>query len=136
MAAKQNWSINILEPKLFIDDRGMLGEIDFRNLDFNPKRIYWVDFSRNLVRGKHAHKKLTQVLVVLRGSIEIHLNDTIKVSKFVLKTGDNILIKPGVWREFQSLLPESTCLVIASEYFDEDDYIRDFEEYVRYRELL
>lgn len=136
MAAKQNWSINILEPKLFIDDRGMLGEIDFRNLDFNPKRIYWVDFSRNLVRGKHAHKKLTQVLVVLRGSIEIHLNDTIKVSKFVLKTGDNILIKPGVWREFQSLTPESTCLVIASEYFDEDDYIRDFEEYVRYRELL
>ena len=84
------------------------------------------------MRGRHAHKNLQQVIVCLQGQFKLLIDDGLKRSKFVMKTGDpSILINSLVWRELSDFSDDAVVLVLASEHYDEADYIRDYEHFLR-----
>jgi len=126
------WRHNILESKIVLDERGLLGEFTLQQIEFKVKRIYWVYSKSSQKRGFHAHKELHQFLVVLEGRIRIVLSDAQCCQEFQLAPGENLLIHPGVWREFVACDGDATILVLASEEYRESDYIRDYDEFVRW----
>jgi len=126
------WRHNILESRIVLDERGLLGEFILQQIEFEVKRIYWVYSKFNQRRGFHAHKELFQFLIVLEGRIEIMLSDTKNSQMFQLTPGENLLICPGVWREFTALEGDATLLILASEEYLEGDYIRNYDEFVRW----
>jgi dTDP-4-dehydrorhamnose 3,5-epimerase-like enzyme len=121
--------INI--PKIE-DPRGNLSVIEHEVVPFDIKRVYYLyDVPAGAERGGHAHKKLQQFLVALSGSFDVLLNDG-KVEKTVAlnKPFEGLLITNGIWRELKNFSSGAVCLVVASEVFEEDDYIRDFEDFL------
>lgn len=121
--------INI--PKIE-DPRGNLSVIEHDVVPFEIKRVYYLyDVPAGAERGGHAHKKLQQFLVALSGSFDVLLNDG-KVEKTVTlnKPFEGLLITNGIWRELKNFSSGAVCLVVASEVFEEADYIRDFEDFL------
>jgi hypothetical protein len=121
--------INI--PKIE-DPRGNLSVIEHEVVPFDIKRVYYLyDVPAGAERGGHAHKKLQQFLVALSGSFDVLLNDG-KVKKTVTlnKPFEGLLITNGIWRELKNFSSGAVCLVVASEVFEETDYIRDFEDFL------
>jgi len=104
------------------------------NLDipFQIKRIYYLyDIPSNEVRGGHAHKELYQLVIGASGSFNINLNDGINDKIIFLNRPDcGLLIVPGIWRDLSDFSSGSVCLVFASEIYSENDYIRDYEEFL------
>ena len=81
-------------------------------------------------RGGHAHKNLYQFLIPLSGSFEVHLKDGENERKITLnKPNKGLLIVPGIWREIDNFSSGSVCLVLASNEYDESDYIRAYKDY-------
>ena len=120
--------INI--PKIS-DPRGNLGVIEKDTIPFEMKRVYYLfDVPSNAYRGGHAHINQLELLVALSGSFDVKLNDG-KEETFVTlnKPDKGLLIEKGVWRELENFSSGSVCLVLASDVFDEADYIRDFETF-------
>lgn len=104
------------------------------DFDFDIKRIYYIyEFENKNRRGFHAHKKLKQVIFCPHGSIEIELDNGKEKKKYLLDNPQEILIlERGYWREFTCLKEGSILCVGASEIYDESDYIRDYDEYLRW----
>lgn len=116
-----------------IDDEGKLSFAEAkRSLPFAMKRFYLIyDVKNQAIRGKHAHKKTDQVLFCLRGSITIVLDNGVNREEVVLsKPNKGILLPRMLWHEMKDFTRETMLLVAASEYFDEKDYIRDYETFV------
>ena len=116
------------------DERGTLLAIESAiDIPFEIKRVYCLSANTNqAVRGRHAHKNLQQVIVCLQGQFKLLIDDGLKRSKFVMKTGDpSILINSLVWRELSDFSDDAVVLVLASEHYDEADYIRDYEHFLR-----
>lgn len=124
--------INI--PKI-IDNRGNLAIIENDIIPFKIKRVYYLyDIPSDAYRGGHAHKKLYQFLISVSGSFDVHLNDGKNIIKVNLNKPDKgLLIEPGTWREIDNFSSGSVCLVLASEVFNEKDYIRDYEEFLSFK---
>ena len=117
-------------PKIS-DPRGNLGVIEKDTIPFEMKRVYYLfDVPSNAYRGGHAHINQLELLVALSGSFDVKLNDG-KEETFVTlnKPDKGLLIEKGVWRELENFSSCSVCLVLASDVFDEADYIRDFETF-------
>jgi dTDP-4-dehydrorhamnose 3,5-epimerase-like enzyme len=121
--------INI--PKIE-DPRGNLSVIEKEVVPFKIKRVYYLyDVPAGAERGGHAHKKLQQFLVALAGSFDVVLNDGKSKQTITLnKPFEGLLITNGIWRELKNFSSGAVCLVVASDVFEEDDYIRDFEEFL------
>ncbi len=121
--------INI--PKIE-DPRGNLSVIEKEVVPFEIKRVYYLyDVPAGAERGGHAHKKLQQFLVALAGSFDVVLNDGKNEQTITLnKPFEGLLITNGIWRELKNFSSGAVCLVVASGVFEEDDYIRDFEEFL------
>jgi dTDP-4-dehydrorhamnose 3,5-epimerase-like enzyme len=121
--------INI--PKIE-DPRGNLSVIEHEVVPFDIKRVYYLyDVPAGAERGGHAHKKLQQFLVALSGSFDVILNDGQKEKVVTLnKPFEGLLISNGIWRELKNFSSGAVCLVVASEVFEETDYIRDFEDFL------
>lgn len=104
-----------------------------RNIPFEIKRVYYTyGVPRNLKRGMHAHKKLQQVLWCPHGIIEIVTDDGKRKNSYLLNSPDKaLLIVNGCWREIYWKKEDSILCVVASDYYDENDYIRDYDEYIR-----
>ncbi len=104
------------------------------NLDipFEVKRIYYLyDIPSNETRGGHAHKELYQLVIGASGSFNINLNDGVNDKTIFLNRPDfGLLIVPGIWRDLSDFSSGSVCLVFASEVYSENDYIRDYEEFL------
>jgi dTDP-4-dehydrorhamnose 3,5-epimerase-like enzyme len=118
-----------------VDNRGRLSWIEGENLPFDVRRVYYLDSaSPGVVRGEHAHKALQQVMVALGGDISVDVADTSgNFQRFTLQPFEELLyIPPAHWRRVMFESPDATCLVLASEVFDENDYIRDFDEFLRW----
>ncbi|SFN94987.1 WxcM-like, C-terminal [Bizionia echini] len=113
------------------DTRGKLAVIEKDCAPFGIQRVYYLyDVPSDSYRGGHAHKKLYQMLIALSGSFEVHLKDGENERKITLNKPDKgLLIVPGIWREIDNFSSGSVCLVLASEAYDEGDYIRDFEDF-------
>ena len=128
-----------IELTRIYDHRGNLSVVEqYRDLPFQIARVYWVyDVPGGESRGGHAHKELYQFIVAPNGSFEVNLTDGKKKYSFFLNHPyKGVLIPPGYWRTLDDFSSGSVCLVIASQMYDEDDYIRDFEEFLKYRESL
>ena len=115
------------------DERGSLTFIEsYNHIPFEIKRIYYLH-GLNIAkkRGFHAHKKLKQVIIALSGGFEIYLHDGKKYKTFLLESPNTgLFICPMIWREIKSLSSNSICLVIASEKYQDSDYIRNFSEFL------
>lgn len=84
-------------------------------------------------RGKHAHKSLKQVLFCPCGACTISLDDGTEVREVRLdKSTEGLLVEACVWREMYDFTPDAVLMVLASDYYDESDYIRDYDEFLEY----
>lgn len=113
------------------EPRGNLSVIENDTVPFEIKRVYYLyDVPSGSERGGHAHKELKQFLVALSGSFDVVLKDGQDEMVITLnKPFQGLLINPGIWRELQNFSSGSVCLVVASEVYIEEDYIRDFVEF-------
>lgn len=92
-------------------------------------RFYWLTGPSG-PRGGHAHKKLTQVFVCLQQSVDISLSDGCVAQEITLNEGEAVIVRPGLWRDIAPLTEGAMLGVLASEHYSEEDYIRDFDEFV------
>lgn len=125
--------IQLLEIPVVEDLRGNLGFVQDGFLPFEFKRIYYLfDVPSNAFRGGHSHVHQQEVLIALSGSFEVVLHDGYEKKSFLLnKPNIGLHITTGIWRELQNFSSGSVCLVIAQNNFDETDYIRDFDEFLK-----
>jgi dTDP-4-dehydrorhamnose 3,5-epimerase-like enzyme len=119
----------------FRDSLGSLGIIEKGNpFPFPIKRVYFLfNVAENAVRGSHAHKELHQLIVALSGSFTITLDDGENSAEFNLTTPtEALLVSPGYWRTLSNFSSGSSALVLASDEYDEADYIRDYDDFIEW----
>lgn len=107
-----------------------------RTVPFDIKRLYYLyDVPADAVRGGHAHKRLYQLLIAASGSFTVRLDDGKEQRSVSLKRPyQALLIKPGIWREVDDFSSGSVCMVLASELYDESDYIRNYQAFIEYKQ--
>ena len=105
-----------------------------KDIPFEIKRVYYiVDTAQGVVRGHHAHKSLEQVLVCVHGSVKITLDDGTERKTVVLDDPcDGLYVSNNIWREMSEFSEHAVLIVFASKFYDENDYIRDYDEFLRY----
>jgi hypothetical protein len=119
----------LVRLEVFKDSLGNLSVLEF---PFPAKRLYFFDkVPEATKRGFHAHKTLQQIFLVLQGSVTITCSTPMNEYRFELNSQDSnaLLLPPGYWRILENFELETICLVMASETYDESDYIRDWNEY-------
>ncbi len=116
------------------DDRGQLVAIEaMKDLPFEVKRVYYIyDTLPGVRRGFHAHKCLEQILLCVNGTCKIHLDNGEDTAEVVLdKPNEGLYIANNMWREMYDFTPGTVLLVLASQYYDEADYIRNYEDFIK-----
>ncbi|MDA9341053.1 FdtA/QdtA family cupin domain-containing protein [Gammaproteobacteria bacterium] len=116
------------------DARGNLTFIEEKSLiPFEIKRVYYLyDVPGGSERGGHAHIALNQLIIALAGSFDVALDDGKTKKTFTLnRPYEGLYICPGVWRELKNFSSGSVCLVLASNFYSEDDYYRDYDQFIR-----
>lgn len=119
------------------DDRGQLVALEqYKDFPFEVKRVYYIyDTLTDVVRGHHAHKCLKQVLICVHGSCKIHLDNGHETEEILLDRPTlGLYIENDMWREMYDFSPDAVLLVLASELYDESDYIRDYDEFLKFVE--
>lgn len=117
------------------DRRGNLSVIEKEVIPFTMQRVYYLyDVPAGVERGGHSQKQQQKFLVALSGSFEVVLADG-KQSKTVTlnKPYEGLYIPNGIWRELKNFSSGSVCLVVASDVFSELDYIRDYNDFIKYK---
>lgn len=117
------------------DDRGQLVAIEEgADIPFTVKRAYWIyETGTGMRRGFHAHRKLEQLLICVHGSCRVLLDDGRDKAEVVLDQPDEALyVSSGTWREMYDFSEDAVLLVLASELYDESDYIRDYGQFLDY----
>lgn len=106
-----------------------------KTLPFDVKRVYYLyDVPGGESRGSHAHRNLEQLMVAVSGSFTVTLNDGQCKRSFTLnRPYQGLCIKPGLWRDLDDFSSGSVCMVLASEVYQAEDYIRDYDEFVKFR---
>lgn len=122
-------NIEIISIPKVEDYRGNIAIIEKQLIPFEIKRVYYLfDVPSTAHRGGHAHKEQIELLVALSGSFDVVLNDGKEIQKVTLNKPDKgLLIKTNIWRELENFSSGAVCLVLASDVFLEEDYIRDFD---------
>jgi dTDP-4-dehydrorhamnose 3,5-epimerase-like enzyme len=113
------------------DRRGNLAVIEKDCVPFKINRVYYLyDVPSGAYRGGHSHKNQLEFLIALSGSFEVVLTDGKNDQRVMLNKPDQgLLIPTGIWRELENFSSGAVCLVIASDVFDEDDYVRNFKDF-------
>jgi dTDP-4-dehydrorhamnose 3,5-epimerase-like enzyme len=114
------------------DDLGWLVALEAdRNVPFPIKRVYYIFGTREGIRrGKHAHRRLTQMMVCLTGQCKVLLDDGNTREDVVLTRNDHgLMLDPMLWHEMYDFSPDCVLLVLADNYYDEADYIRDYRTF-------
>lgn len=108
-----------------------LGEIPFE-----VKRLYYIyGVGKDITRGHHSHKKLHQMLICLNGSVDIRLENFFGEEKYTLNDPSvGLYVGPDNWREMSNFSDDAVLLALASEKYDPEDYIRDYDEFIEYNE--
>lgn len=117
------------------DERGQLVAIEEEiDIPFKIKRVYFMyETGEGVRRGFHAHKKLKQILFCVKGSCMIHLDNGLETAEiFLSKPYEGLMIDSNLWREMYDFSKDAVLMVLASEYYDEVDYIRDYQGYLYY----
>jgi len=126
-----NTDVQVIEIPKIQDRRGNLSVIEGETIPFVSKRVYYLyDVPSGSKRGGHAHKKQQEFLIALSGSFDVVLKDGKSIETITLnKPNFGLLIVDGIWRELKNFSSGAVCLVLASDEFDEEDYIREFKEF-------
>ena len=117
------------------DKRGQLVALEeFKDIPFRIKRVYYMyDTIPDMVRGCHAHKKLEQILICIHGNCKIKLDNGTETKIVHLeKPYEGLYVPNNMWREMYDFSSDAVLLVLASELYDESDYIRDYQEFLDY----
>jgi hypothetical protein len=123
-------------PKI-TDLRGNLSFIEGgKHIPFEIKRVYWIyDVPGGEIRGSHAYKTLHEFIIALSGSFDVVLTDGHREQKHSLNRSYYGLYVPNmIWRRLENFSTNSLCLILASDKYQEDDYIRDLNEFKGYTE--
>jgi hypothetical protein len=104
-------------------------------LPFDVKRVYYLyDVPGGENRGSHAHRDLSQLIIAASGSFRVTLDDgKCKRSFFLNRPYQGLYVKPGMWRDLEDFSSGAVCMVLASEVYQEGDYIRDYNEFIKFR---
>lgn len=113
------------------DPRGNLAVIESDVLPYAIKRVYYLhDVPSGAYRGGHAHKECKELLIAVSGSFEVVLDDGITKERVMLnKPNKGLLIDINTWRELENFSSGAVCLVLASHEYDEEDYVREYEDF-------
>lgn len=125
----------IIDIRKYTDNRGYLSVIE-NSLDipFDIKRIYYLYMVPEAARGAHAHKQLQQLLIATSGSVDVTMDDGRNKKTFHLdKPWKGLLVVPGLWRDLDNFSGGAVLLCLASEKYDAADYIRDYDEFLKYK---
>lgn len=124
----------IIELPKITDPYGSLTFIEnSRHIPFDMKRIYYLyDIPGGSMRGSHAHRHLHQFLVAMSGSFDIELDDGTRKKVFRMnRSYYGLYICPMMWRNLTNFSSGAVCMVLASDYYDESEYIRDYETFLK-----
>lgn len=118
-----------------LSSRGKLMSIEFNDLPFEPKRLYWIhSVPKGESRGNHAHKKLSQIFWLVSGSVKVEIsNESYKELITLKKDNDFLLVNPGLWRSLFDFSNDAVLMVLADHPFDRGDYIHDWKEFINWR---
>lgn len=119
------------------DRRGNLAVIEKDVIPFQFKRVYYLfDIPTAAKRGGHVHIEQLEFLIALSGSFDVILDDAkIKSAHTLNRPDEGLLIPNGYWRELENFSSAAICLVLASEEFDEGDYIREYDDFLAYKDV-
>ncbi|WP_159913144.1 FdtA/QdtA family cupin domain-containing protein [Pantoea sp. 18069] len=115
------------------DPRGNLTFIEgSTHIPFDIQRVYYLyDVPGGAERGGHAHKALHQLIIAISGSFDVHLDDGGEKKVFQLnRSYQGLYICPMIWRELKNFSSGAVCMVVASEKYDEEDYYRDYSDFL------
>ena len=117
------------------DERGQLVALeDHKDIPFEIKRVYYMyDTGKGVTRGQHAHKSLEQILICIHGSCKLML-DNGKEKKIVSleKPYEGLYISNNIWREMYDFSSDAVLMVLASDVYKEEDYIRNYDEFLKF----
>lgn len=132
-------TLNFLTPvesSTYSDIRGVLNAIELpKRLIFECKRVYYISHvPSNSIRGAHAHKNLRQIFFAVSGGFTLYVTDGKKIDKVRISAQSGGYFLPnGYWRELTEFDPNTVCVVLASEHFDESDYIQEISAYLTWK---
>ncbi len=108
------------------------------NVPFEVKRVYYLyDIPGGEDRGGHAHKDLFQLVVAASGSFNVLLDDGVNKKVVTLNRPDyGLMVVPGIWRELMEFSSGAICLVLASHLYDENDYLRDYDDFKLFKDAV
>ncbi len=117
------------------DNRGQLVSLEeFKDIPFKIKRVYYMyDTGKDVTRGYHAHKSLEQILICIHGSCKILLDNGVEKKVVALeKPYEGLYVSNSMWREMFDFSEDAVLMVLASELYDEADYIRSYDEFLEF----
>ncbi|MDR1418251.1 MAG: FdtA/QdtA family cupin domain-containing protein [Endomicrobium sp.] len=120
----------LIELEVFSDTRGSLISLEQnKNIPFNIKRVYFIfNTKKDIPRGFHAHKKLEQILICVKGSCKIKIDDGTNIKIFdLLSPNIGLYIGTMVWREMFDFSENSVLLIIASDFYNPEEYIKSYD---------
>ena len=125
--------VKLISLPKFLDDRGNLSFVEqLQHIPFEIKRSYWIyDVPGGQVRGGHAYRENEEFIIALSGSFDVILDDGKQRQEFLLnRSYMGLYVPKGIWRQMQNFSTNSLALVLASTFFDKNDYIYDYERYI------
>jgi uncharacterized RmlC-like cupin family protein len=124
-------------PKIHAESGNITAINNGKEVDFSIKRCYYLyDVPAGASRGGHAHKSLHQLIIAASGSFEVIIDDARHKKTISLNQPDQgLYLPPGLWRELDNFSAGSICLVLASEKYSEEDYIREYAEFRKYKRI-
>ncbi len=127
----------IIDIRKYTDNRGYLSVIEGGlDIPFEIRRIYYLYLVPDTARGAHAHKKLQQLLIATSGSVDVIMDDGKDKKTFHLdKPWKGLLIPAGLWRDLENFSGGAVLMCLASEKYEADDYIRNYNDFLNFKEL-
>lgn len=126
--------VRLIDLPRILDPRGNLTFIETGNhVPFDIRRVYYLyDVPGGAQRGGHGHKALHQLMIAMSGSFDVQLDDGRTKFKYHLnRSYYGLYIPPMMWREIDNFSSGSVCMVLASEHYDESDYYRNYDDFLR-----
>ncbi|AWH86729.1 hypothetical protein HYN59_17160 [Flavobacterium album] len=126
--------LTIIDIPKVEDPTGNVGIIEKSTIPFEIKRVFYLyDIADGATRGRHAHKTLQQFIIAISGSFEVVMKDgKDELAVFLDNPAKGLLVKNNIWSELKNFSPGAVCLVLASDVYDEGDYLRNYDEYISY----